>query len=169
MTNIADAQALEANGYAYYGAWATANDRFTFFRNSVVSGEFEWADTYANQIWINSQLQLDGITGLQQYKSIPPNSEGKAMYRSMFQDTINSALNFGSIVTGVKLTEQQKSVINREFGYDAATQIELNGWAMYVGDAVNVNGAGRKEFPSKFYYADGGSIQSINMTSTAVL
>jgi hypothetical protein len=38
-----------------------------------------------------------------------------------------------------------------------------------VGDAVNVAGAARKRFPAKFFYADGGSIQGINMTSTAVL
>ena len=40
---------------------------------------------------------------------------------------------------------------------------------MGVGDAVNVAGAARKRFPAKFFYADGGSIQGINMTSTAVL
>ena len=40
---------------------------------------------------------------------------------------------------------------------------------MYVGDAVNVQGAARKRFPAKFFYSDGGDIQGINMTSTAVL
>ena len=169
ITNKQDAKALESNGYAYYGAWATANDRFQFMRNSVVSGEFAWADTYAFQLWLNAGFEVDGMVGLQQYKSIPPNSDGKALYRAMFQDRINQGVAFGGIVSGMILTEQQKSVINREFGYDAATQIQLTGWAMFVGDAINVTGATRKRFPAKFYYADGGSIQGINMTSTAVL
>lgn len=169
VTSKQDAKALESNGYAYYGAWATANDRFQFMRNSIVSGEFEWADTYAFQLWLNAGFQVDGMVGLQQYKSIPPNDTGKAFYRAMFQDRINQGIAFGGIVAGMTLTEQQKSVINREFGFDAAMQIQLTGWAMYVGNAVNVSGATRKRFPAKFYYADGGSIQGINMTSTAVL
>jgi hypothetical protein len=169
VTSKADAKALESNGYAYYGAWATANDRFQFMRNSVVSGEFEWADTYSFQLWLNAGFEQDGIEALQQYKSIPPNADGKAIYRAIFQDRINQGVEFGGIVPGTTLTEQQRYLINREFGYDAATQIELTGWAMFVGNAVNVAGAGRKRFPAKFYYADGGSIQSINMTSTAVL
>lgn len=170
VTSKQDAKALEQNGYAFYGAWATANDRFQFMRNSVVSGEFKWADTYAFQIWLNQGFELDGIVGLQQYKSIPPNETGKAIYRVMFQDRINAGLSFGGIVPGMKLTEQQKSVINREANNNnAATQIETLGYFMAVFDAVNVEGAARKRFPAKFFYADGGSIQGINMTSTAVL
>lgn len=170
VTSKQDARSLEQNGYAYYGAWATANDRFQFMRNSVVSGEFEWADTYAFQLWLNQGFELDGFVGLQQYKSIPPNDIGKSMYRSMFQDRINQGISFGGIVSGMLLTEQQKSVITRETGNsNAAKQIELMGWYMYVGNAVNVQGAARKRFPAKFFYADGGSIQGINMTSTAVL
>ena len=170
VTSKQDAKALEANGYAFYGAWATANDRFQFMRNSIVTGEFAWANTYAFQIWLNQGFQLDGIIGLQQYKSIPPNNEGKSLYRAIFQDRINNGKAFGGIVAGMKLTEQQKSVINRETNsQSAASQVELTGWYMYVGDAVNVQGAARKRFPAKFFYSDGGSIQGINMTSTAVL
>jgi len=58
VTDVDDANALESNGYAYYGAFATANDRFIFLRNSIVSGEFKWVDAYLNQIYFNSQLQL---------------------------------------------------------------------------------------------------------------
>jgi hypothetical protein len=119
---------------------------------------------------LNQGFQLDGIIGLQQYKSIPPNDNGKSLYRAIFQDRIKSGKAFGGIVAGMKLTEQQKSVINRETNSQtAAQQVELTGWYMYVGDAVNVAGAARKRFPAKFFYADGGSIQGINMTSTAVL
>lgn len=170
VTSLADAKALESNGYAYYGAWATANDRFQFLRNSIVSGEFKWADTYAFQLWMNAQFQLNGIVGLQQYKSIPYNTTGKALYRAMFQDTINQGVAFGGIVAGVALSEQQQSVINRETNTTtAAQQIITQGWFLYVGDATTQTRGNRGSFPAKFYYADGGSVQSINMTSTAVL
>lgn len=170
VTSLADAKALESNGYAYYGAWATANDRFQFLRNSIVSGEFAWADTYAFQLWMNAQFQLNGIVGLQQYKALPYNSTGKAKYRTMFQDTINQGIAFGGIVAGVALSEQQKAVIISETGsQEAPMQIMTQGWFMYVGDATAQVRGQRGPFPAKFYYADGGSVQSINMTSTAVL
>jgi hypothetical protein len=170
VTNKADSSALKSNGYAFYGAWATANDRFQFLRNSVVSGEFKWADTYAFQLWMNSNFELDGMVGLQQFKAVPYNSTGKALYRSMFQDTINQGINFGGIVSGVTLSELQKSVIVRETGsVDAPMQLFTQGWFMYVGDATPETRTARGPFPAKFYYTDGGSVQSINMTSTAVL
>lgn len=170
VTNKADAKALESNGYAYYGAWATANDRFQFLRNSVVSGEFKWADTYAFQLWMNANFQLNGMIGLQQYKSLPYNSTGQILYRSMFQDTIDQGIDFGGIVAGVTLSELQKSVIVRETGStDAPMQLFTQGWYMYVGEATPATRQARGPFPAKFYYCDGGSVQSINMTSTAVL
>lgn len=170
VTSLADAQALVSNGYAYYGAFATANDRFQFLRNSVVSGDFEWADTYAFQLWLNAQFEVDGMVGLQQYKSIPYNATGKAQYRSMFQDTINQGIAFGGMVSGVNLEEQQKAVIIRETGKaEAVDQLFTQGWFMYVGDATPATRGTRGPFPAKFYYCDGGSLQSINMTSTAVL
>jgi len=168
--SVASIDFSEVNGRVTLDFRSQSGIKASVMRNSVVSGEFKWANTYAFQIWLNQGFQLDGIIGLQQYKSIPPNNEGKALYRAIFQDRINSGKAFGGIVAGIKLTEQQKSVINRETNSTgAASQVELTGWYMYVGDAVNVQGAARKRFPAKFFYSDGGDIQGINMTSTAVL
>lgn len=164
----AEASALESNGYAYYGAFATANDRFIFLRNSIVSGEFKWVDAYLNQIYFNSQLQLAQITGLIANKSIPYNEVGKSKVRASAQDPINEMLNFGGIQTGVILSEQQKSIINNEAGVDAATIIFNQGYYLMIRDATAQVRAVRGSFPIKLWYTDGGSVHSINIASINV-
>ena len=168
VTDVDDANALESNGYAYYGAFATANDRFIFLRNSIVSGEFKWVDAYLNQIYFNSQLQLAQITGLIANKSIPYNGVGKSKVRASAQDPINEMLNFGGIQTGVALSEQQKSIINNEAGVDAATIIFNQGYYLMIRDATAQVRAARGSFPIKLWYTDGGSVHSINIASINV-
>ena len=168
VTDVDDANALESNGYAYYGAFATANDRFIFLRNSIVSGEFKWVDAYLNQIYFNSQLQLAQITGLIANKSVPYNEVGKSKVRASAQDPINEMLNFGGIQTGVALSEQQKSIINNEAGVDAATIIFNQGYYLMIRDATAQVRAARGSFPIKLWYTDGGSVHSINIASINV-
>ena len=168
VTDVDDANAIESNGYAYYGAFATANDRFIFLRNSIVSGEFKWVDAYLNQIYFNSQLQLAQITGLIANKSIPYNEVGKSKVRASAQDPINEMLNFGGIQTGVALSEQQKSIINNEAGVDAATIIFNQGYYLMIRDATAQVRAVRGSFPIKLWYTDGGSVHSINIASINV-
>ena len=168
VTDVDDANALESNGYAYYGAFATANDRFIFLRNSIVSGEFKWVDDYLDQIYLNSQLQLAQITGLIANKSISYTEVGKTKVRASAQDPINEMLNFGGIQAGVILSEQQKSIINNEAGVDAATIIFNQGWYLMIGDATPQVRAARGSFPIKLWYTSGGSVHSINIASINV-
>lgn len=111
VTDATIAKNLEDNGYNYYGAWATANDRFLFLSPGQISGEWKWIDAYINQIRLNSQLQLAIITLLTSAKSVPYNDIGIALQRAACNDPINEALNFGSIQVGVSLSEQQKAII----------------------------------------------------------
>lgn len=168
VTDVDDANALESNGYAYYGAFATANDRFIFLRNSIVSGEFKWVDTYVNQIHFNSQMQLSQMIGQIANKSIPYNEVGKSKVRASAQDPINAQINFGGIQTGVILSEQQKSIINNESGVDAATIIYNQGYYLMIRDATAQVRAARGSFPIKLWYTDGGSVHSINIASINV-
>ena len=41
---------LLANGYSFYGRYATANDAFNFLYNSQMSGKWKWLDTFVNQV-----------------------------------------------------------------------------------------------------------------------
>jgi len=168
VTDVDEANELDSAGVAYYGAFATAKDRFIFLRNSIVSGEFKWVDAYLNQIYFNSQLQLSQITGLIANKSIPYNDVGKSKVRASAQDPINEMLNFGGIQTGVALSEQQKSIINNEAGVDAATIIFNQGYYLMIRDATAQVRAARGSFPIKLWYTDGGSVHSINIASINV-
>lgn len=168
VTSTADANALETNGYAYYAAVATAQTRFIFFLNTVVSGSFKFVDSYLNQIYLNAQLQLAFISMLKNYKAIPYNAEGKAIHRATAQDPINQLVNFGGIQAGVELSNQQKLLINRDAGFDAASQIATTGYCFSVGDVTPEIRAVRSSLPLKFWYADGGSVHSINLASINV-
>ena len=161
---------LVKNGYNFYGAWATANDRFLFLADGSMVGEWTWIDTYINQIRINSQLQLALMTLLTQAKSIPYNNDGIALQRAACEDVIDEALNFGSIQAGVELSEQQKALINRDAGkgIDAASQIEQMGYYLLIKQASAQTRGQRKSMPMTFWYADGGSVHQINLGSVAV-
>lgn len=168
VTDASTANMLERNGYMFYGAYATANDRFMFFRNSIVSGQFKWVDTYLNQVYFNAQLQLALANMLMSYKAVPYNNDGKAMHYAAIQDPVNEMKNFGAIVEGVSLSEAQKQQINYEAGTDASTDVETNGYFVLIGDATAQARGMRTTMPLKLWYADGGSVHSINLASIAV-
>ncbi|ATW45303.1 DUF3383 domain-containing protein [Glaesserella parasuis] len=168
VTDATIAKNLEDNGYNYYGAWATDNDRFLFLSPGQISGEWKWIDAYINQIRLNSQLQLAIITLLTSAKSVPYNDIGIALQRAACNDPINEALNFGSIQVGVSLSEQQKAIINNYTGVDAASQVEAQGYYLYIGKATAQTRGNRESFPMKLFYTDGGSLHSVNLASINV-
>lgn len=168
VTDEQTATTLEGNGYSYYGAWATANDRFVMFGNGAVSGDFKWVDNYLFQVFLNSQFQLAFMNMLVNFKSIPYNADGQAIYRASAQDPIDQGVNFGGIRTGVTLTNQQVAAINLEAGFDAASQLFTKGWALLVQLPSAQVRAARGSFIVKFFYTDGSSLQRIQMTSTNV-
>src|SRR6476620_1198905 len=103
---------LIATGYNFYGSYATANDQFVFFYPGAISGQFEWIDSYVNQIWLNNQFQLALLNLLAQSRSIPYNAAGSSMIRAAVLDVINQGLNFGAFQTGVTLTNEQAVQVN---------------------------------------------------------
>lgn len=169
VNDATEAQNLKDNGYNFYGAWATANDRFLFMYPGQMTGKWKWLDNYVNQIRLNSQLQLALMTMLTSAKSVPYNDVGRALHRAACQDAIDEALNFGSIRAGVDLSEQQRAIINNEAGVDAATQIEARGYYLYVGKATAQARGNRESMPIKLWYTDGGSVHSVNMGSINIL
>ena len=91
-----------------------------------------------------------------------------ALQRAACNDPIREALNFGSIQEGVTLSEQQRALINNATGMDAAGLVESQGYYLYIGKATAQTRANRQTYPMKFWYADGGSVHSINLNSINV-
>ncbi|WP_432784679.1 hypothetical protein AAEX37_01956 [Oligella sp. MSHR50489EDL] len=165
VTDKEDANSLESNGYAYYGAFGTANDRFIFFKNTRVSGEFAWVDPYLNQVYFNSQLQLAFVNMLMSYQSVPYNEDGEAMHRAAAQDPVDEMINFGGIRKGIALSNAQRNQANFEAGFDVATQIKNNGYFLWLGEATAQTRAARASLPARLWYTDGGSVHAINLAS----
>lgn len=170
ITDSSDATALTANGYMFYGAYATRSQRLIFLRNSKVSGDFAWADTYLNQLRLNGQLQNAVLNGLVENGNVPYNAKGQDLIRSWCQDPISELLNFGGIQTGITLSESQKAKINSlSSDFDVATQLYTAGYVLIIEQATAQVREARGSFPITLVYTDGGSVHTINIASMAVL
>lgn len=162
------ADALVSNGYSFYGAWATANDRFKMAGNGSVTGDFKWIDNYMFAIFLNNQIQLAGVQSLMNYTSIPYNQYGLEIRRAVMRDPINQGVNFGGIRAGVTLSEQQKNIIDNDIGVGASNELYAKGWVYYVALPSPQARANREPFIEKLFYTDGSSLQRIELTSTNV-
>jgi hypothetical protein len=168
VTSQVIASNLEANGYSYVGNFSTANDSFTFLYPGSVTGAFAWLDSYINQIWLTNQFQVALMSLLTQVKSIPYNPSGYAMIRAALIDPINQAANFGALQPGVTLSNLQAVEVNTAAGLTIAPTITSVGWYLQVKDAAPQVRASRGSPPCTFWYADGGSVQRINLASVEV-
>lgn len=160
---------LIANGYNFYGAYATSNDGFVFLYPGSVSGIFKWADSYVNQIYMNAQFQLSLVDLLVNVNSIPYNSQGYGLITSALMGPIRDALNFGSIRVGVTLSSSQAAQVNSAAGTRIDSTLFNAGWYLQIVDP-GAQVRGQRGTPQcTFWYMDGGSVQKINLASIDVL
>lgn len=165
VTNATVAANLLANGYNFYGSYATAAQQFQFLQNGQISGPWLWIDPYVNQIKLNSDLQVAFITGLSQAKAVPYAQRGYDQVRAWALGPINAALNFGSIVAGVTLSTSQYAAVNSAAGLNIADTIQSQGWYLQIKPAAPTTRTSRGSPPITLWYTDGGSIQQINLAS----
>lgn len=175
VSNQQIAANLQANGYNFVGAYATANQAFTFMQNGQISGEFLWADSFFNQIWLNSQMQLALMELETNVGTIPYNTYGKTLIQSALIGTpqapgpIDQAITFGAIVAGTTLSASQVLEIDNAAGVTGAAQaVATQGYYLMVGTASPQVQAQRGSPPITLWYADGESIQNITMNSIDV-
>jgi hypothetical protein len=168
VTDETTADNLIANGYNFYGAYATADQQFLWFYPGSVSGEFEWLDSYVNQIWLNNALQLALMELLNQVNSLPYNAAGYALVEAACADPINNALNFGAIAPGVPLSSAQAAEVNNAAGSNIAPTLSSRGWYLQVLPAQPQVRQARQSPPCNLWYMDGESIQRIVLNSVDV-
>lgn len=160
---------LIANGYNFYGDYATAADDFNILYPGTVSGDFLYVDSYANQIWLNNELQLALMILLTQSPSIPYNAAGYGLIEAACTDPVLAGLNFGAIRTGVPLSSAQRAAVNAaNGGRDVASTLTQRGWYLRVQAASAEVRAARGSPPTTLWYVDGQSVQSINLASIQV-
>lgn len=168
VTDAATANNLIANGYNFYGAYATANQQFVFMQPGQVSGPFKWMDSYVNEIWLNNSFQLSLMSLLSNVGSIPYNAAGNAMIESSLSDNIQSGLTFGAIRAGVQPSATQAIEVNAAAGVRISDVLATRGWYLQVLTPSAAVRQARGSPASNFWYMDGESIQKINLSSVNV-
>jgi Protein of unknown function (DUF3383) len=174
VTNQTVANNLAANGYNYYGAWATATQQFIGFAPGTVTGPFEWLDSFIDQIWLNNSFQSAFMNLLFNVNSLPYNTTGYALVRNTAVGTpdapgpILAGLNFGAFAGGVPLSASQVAQVNNAAGTRIDDVLSANGWYLQILPATPSARATRSTPPMTFWYNDAGSIQQITMASIEV-
>lgn len=169
VDNQTDADLLLAKGVSFMGNFATRNDDFTFFYDAQIFGDYGYIDAFVNTVWFKNVMQVSILNGLTSNGRVPYNERGYALIRAWLQDPINRALNNGTIDEGVTLSESQKAQIQNETGKDLSNELFTEGYAVLVEDAGAAVRVGRQSPNISVYYTYGGSINHIEVASTAVL
>ena len=169
VTDQTDADLLKAKGVSYMGNFATRNDDFTFFYDAQMYGDYGYIDAFINTVWLKNVMQVSIMNGLTSNGRVPYNERGYALIRAWLQDPINRAVNNGTIDAGVQMSESQKAQVYNETGKDLSTELFTNGYAVLVEDAGASVRVGRQSPNITVYYTYGGSINHIEVASTAIL
>lgn len=169
VNSAANFDLLQANDVNFYGAYGTANSLSNYIYPGSISGSFLWADSYANQVWLNDSLQSSLQSLLTAMNSIPYNPDGFGLVRTAMAGPITDALNFGAVRAGVVLGTNQIAQINDAAGNtDAANSVSSDGYYLSVTDPGATARTQRKTPNIRFFYADGQSVQQINFNSNEV-
>lgn len=168
VTSNANAAALEANGYNYYGDFATSSTQWQFFYKGQITGQYEWADSYVCQIKLNADLQDAMMNLLTAVGSIPYNAQGYSLIHAALADPITAAANFGTIRTGVTLSASQVQDLYNAIGADVSQSLNAAGWYLDIKDAAPSTRVARQSPPMTLYYNDGGSVQALSLASIEV-
>ena len=149
------------NGYNFYGNFATANQAFQWLQPGSMPGQWKWVDAYVNQVLMNADFQLALAELESNVKSIPYNTAGYNLVRSTLLTPITKYITFGAIQPGIPLSASQAQQVNTAAGMKIDGILSTVGWYLQILPAsAQVRGL-RGSPPMKFWYTDGGSIQSL--------
>ncbi len=160
---------LTANGYSFYGQFATNTETFNFFFNGLIAGDWKFIDSYVNEIQLNAAFQQALVSLLVGSNAIPYTQAGYNQVRAAMADPIAAGLNFGSIRPGVTLSASQAAQVNDAAGLSVSKTIEQSGYYLQVEDPGADARALRASPIVNFWYTDGGAVQQITVASTAIL
>lgn len=155
------------NGYNYYGAFGAANRDFIWFQRGLVSGDFQWLDSYINQIWLNNSFQIALLNFLGNARSVSYDNAGYTLIANALSDAIEAGLNFRAFGPG-DISQSQQAQVNSDAGRDIAQTLQTQGYYLQILPASSAVRNQRLSPPAKFYYLDRGSVQAITLASIAV-
>lgn len=169
VTDLTNYNALKSNGYNFYGSYSLNKTMARYTSDGSISGKFVWLDSWVSQVWMNANLVGAFAALFQNNQSYAFNDGGYGSVSASVIDVAEQGKNFGAIRPGVVLDTAQLRIINNTVGKDISSTLFSQGWFLFIPVQT---GAARLERDLKgviFYYVDGGLIQSITMSSTAIL
>lgn len=169
VSDLASANALESNGYNYYGTYSLNKTMAQYAADGAITGKYLWLDSFIDQVWINANLVAAYANLFTNNQSYPFNQNGYGAIQAATIDVANQALNFGAIQKGVVLDAAQIRIVNNTVGKDISATLYSEGWFLYIPPQPGSARIERQLQGAIFYYVDGQLIQSINMSSTAIL
>ena len=156
------------NGYNFYGDFATSAQQFQWAIPGSMPGQWKWADAYFNQILMNADFQLALATLASNVPSIPYNTVGYTLVRGALTPVIQKYLNWGAIQSNVPLSAGQIQEVNTAAGTNIGGVLSTVGYYLQILPATAQVRGIRGSPPMKFWYTDGGSIQSLMLASIDV-
>ena len=166
----ADAVALEAKRCNYLGNFATRNADFRFLYPGILSAsDYGYIDSYVNAVWLNEKLRRSLMDGLASAARVPYTDRGYTMIRAWMLGPVKAAVNNGAIEPGVSLNDLQKAELVGEAGYDISGELGNLGYYIQILDPGAEVRAVRQSPIINLWYTYGGSVQRIEVASTAVL
>ena len=168
FANVTGTPETPGNGYNCYAAFGSRTATFNWLQLGSVTGAFDWADSYVNQIYWNSQFQNDFATYQSNVKSTPYTPAGYGGIHQALASDIQAMGAFGAWQANVELSQAEQVAANDDAGITIGPILESQGWYLLVEDPGSSVRAARGSPICKFYYADGGSVVSINMGSVDV-
>lgn len=172
--NVTDediALALKANGYNFYGVWASATNDFTFMMEGRISGQYLWLDSWYCQVWMRRYFQSCFIKTLIAKGQIAYNNEGKGILSAAIKPAIDDFVKFGAIRSGIYLSDDQtQSLKQAGLNLSQINNITAVGYYLQIdmGRVSPQTRVQRGSPPINFWYTDGQSVQQINMNSIEI-
>lgn len=167
VTDPTTAGNLAANGYCFYGAYASATSSFVWFQNGQITGPFLWADSFQTQIWLNTFFQAQLLSLFQNSLSVPFTVAGVGLIQQTCQTVIQAGLVFGAFAPNT-LTPGQIAQVNAQAGANIATSLQAQGYYLQVNLPSQTVQAARGPWSIIFWYIDRNSVQSINLSSVMI-
>ncbi|HCE0016079.1 TPA: DUF3383 family protein [Escherichia coli] len=168
ISNDTDYEAAKANGYNFYGNYASNAVETNQWAPGSITGDYAWLDAWAGQVWVNAQLQAALVALFQQASNLPFAAAGKARIESCMKPTIEQFRAWGGMTAGTDLDQSQIDQINAIAGVDVTDSLMAEGYYVYIGPFTAAMRAARTKPTVYFWYTDGGIIQGITVNSTEV-
>ena len=167
VTDPTTAANLLANGYCFYGDYASAGTQFLFFQNGQITGPYLWADLYESQIWLNSQFQLALLTMQQNALSVPFTQAGAGLINGAMQSVISQGLAFGAFAPNT-LNASQIADVNEAAGTNIADTLQAQGYYTQINIPNQTVQSARGPWPITFWYIGRNGVNTIDLSSVLV-